>query len=252
KNMKKTGLALGGGAALGAAHVGVLRTIKEYNININYVAGTSIGALAASFFAFGVPIDKIEEMTLGLKWVDISRLSLSKYGLLKNDKLSHLIKKYIGDKNIEEANIPLAIVAADVATGEKVVLKSGSLIDAVQASTCIPGIFIPVEIDDRMLVDGGLVENVPVNTVKNMGAKLVIAVDLNAKHKYNKPDNIFDVIINSFHHLLKVPVKLQTKTVDFLLTPDLGEFSRTNTKNIPEMIEKGYIEAQKVLKSIKS
>jgi len=85
-----------------------------------------------------------------------------------------------------------------------------------------------------------------------MGAKLVIAVDLNAKHKYNKPDNIFDVIINSFHHLLKVPVKLQTKTVDFLLTPDLGEFSRTNTKNIPEMIEKGYIEAQKVLKSIKS
>lgn len=250
--MKKTGLALGGGAALGAAHVGVLRTIKEYNINIDYVAGTSIGALAASFFAFGVPIDKIEEMTLGLKWVDISRLSLSKYGLLKNDKLSHLIKKYIGDKNIEEANIPLAIVAADVATGEKVVLKSGSLIDAVQASTCIPGIFIPVEIDDRMLVDGGLVENVPVNTVKNMGAKLVIAVDLNAKHKYNKPDNIFDVIINSFHHLLKVPVKLQTKTVDFLLTPDLGEFSRTNTKNIPEMIEKGYIEAQKVLKSIKS
>ncbi len=250
--MKKTGLALGGGAALGAAHVGVLRTIKEYNINIDYVAGTSIGALAASFFAFGVPIDKIEEMTLGLKWVDISRLSLSKYGLLKNDKISHLIKKYIGDKNIEEANIPLAIVAADVATGEKVVLKSGSLIDAVQASTCIPGIFIPVEIDDRMLVDGGLVENVPVNTVKNMGAKLVIAVDLNAKHKYNKPDNIFDVIINSFHHLLKVPVKLQTKTVDFLLTPDLGEFSRTNTKNIPEMIEKGYIEAQKVLKSIKS
>ncbi len=250
--MIKTGLALGGGAALGAAHVGVLRTIKEYNINIDYVAGTSIGALAASFFAFGVPIDKIEEMTLGLKWVDISRLSLSKYGLLKNDKLSHLIKKYIGDKNIEEANIPLAIVAADVATGEKVVLKSGSLIDAVQASTCIPGIFIPVEIDDRMLVDGGLVENVPVNTVKNMGAKLVIAVDLNAKHKYNKPDNIFDVIINSFHHLLKVPVKLQTKTVDFLLTPDLGEFSRTNTKNIPEMIEKGYIEAQKVLKSIKS
>ncbi|MDD2199586.1 MAG: patatin-like phospholipase family protein [Bacteroidales bacterium] len=250
--MKKTGLALGGGAALGAAHVGVLRIISEYNINIKYVAGTSIGALAASFFAFGVPIDKIEEMTLGLKWVDISRLSLSKYGLLKNDKLSHLIKKYIGDKNIEEANIPLAIVAADVATGEKVVLKSGSLIDAVQASTCIPGIFIPVEIDDRMLVDGGLVENVPVNTVKNMGAKLVIAVDLNAKHKYNKPDNIFDVIINSFHHLLKVPVKLQTKTVDFLLTPDLGEFSRTNTKNIPEMIEKGYIEAQKVLKSIKS
>jgi len=250
--MIKKGLALGGGAALGAAHVGVLRTIKEYNINIDYVAGTSIGALAASFFAFGVPIDKIEEMTLGLKWVDISRLSLSKYGLLKNDKLSHLIKKYIGDKNIEEANIPLAIVAADVATGEKVVLKSGSLIDAVQASTCIPGIFIPVEIDDRMLVDGGLVENVPVNTVKNMGAKLVIAVDLNAKHKYNKPDNIFDVIINSFHHLLKVPVKLQTKTVDFLLTPDLGEFSRTNTKNIPEMIEKGYIEAQKVLKSIKS
>jgi NTE family protein len=250
--MKKTGLALGGGAALGAAHIGVLKIIDEYNISIDYIAGTSIGALAASFYAFGVPIDKIEEMTLGLKWIDITRLSLSKYGLLRNDKMGDLILKYIGDKKIEESNIPLAIVAADVATGEKVVFKSGSLIDAIQASTCIPGVFIPVVIDDRMLVDGGLVENVPVNTVKNMGAKLLIAVDLNAKHKYNKPDNIFDVIINSFHHLLKVPVKQQTKAADFLITPNLGEFSRTNTKNIPEMVEKGYVEAQKVLKSIKN
>ncbi len=182
----KVGLALGGGAVLGAAHIGVLNALEEYGISVNYVAGTSIGALIAAFLAFGKGWQEITEIVKDLNWLDISGISLSQFGLLSNKKLGRLIIENLGDVNFNEAFIPIAMVAMDISTGEKIVLKKGSLAAAIMASTCIPDIFVPVEINGKLLVDGGIVENVPVTTLKDMGADMIIGVDLNAKHTHKK------------------------------------------------------------------
>lgn len=248
--MKKIGLALGGGAVLGAAHVGVLKALQEADIKIDYIAGTSIGAFVASFFAFDKTLEEIQDIASEMEWMDISGVSLSRYALLSNRKLGKLIKEHIGNKNLEDSNIPVAMIATNIATGEKVVLKKGAVADAAMASTSIPGLFHPVKIDGKMLVDGGIVENVPINTVKEMGADYVIGVDLNAKHSYKEPENIVDVMVNSFHFMLMAASKLQTDEADLLISPDLSEFNRSNMDQINDLIEQGYQEAKKALKEM--
>lgn len=242
------GLALGGGAVLGAAHVGVLRALKEAEIKPGYITGTSIGAFVAAFYAFGKTWEEIKDIASELKWMDITGISLSRFGLLSNEKLGELIVKHIGDKNIEDSEIPLAMVATNAANGKKVVLDKGSVANAVMASTCIPGIFKPIEDGEEMLVDGGVVENVPIDTVREMGAKYVIGIDLNAMHTYQKPDNILDVIINSFHFVLMTAADLQTEDADLLIKPDLSSFSRSDMNQIEELMKQGYKDAQKALK----
>ncbi len=183
RRKKNIGLAFGGGAVLGAAHIGVLKAIEEFNIPISYIAGTSIGAIISAFYAFGKNWEEMAILLKGLNWLDISRISLSQFGLLSNKKLGKLITDNLGDVTFDEACIPLAMIATDITSGEKVVLKSGNVAAAVMASSCIPGIFIPVEIDNRLLVDGELVENVPVTPLKEMGANFIISVDLFGKLK---------------------------------------------------------------------
>jgi NTE family protein len=119
-------------------------------------------------------------------------------------------------------------------------LKSGNVADAVMASACIPGIFIPVEIDNRMLVDGGIVENIPLSPLEEMGAKYIIGVDLNSNHQYQKPKNILEVMLNSFHFTLMAAAKLQTEEADLLLQPDLSGYNRVDLNQVGDLIEIGY------------
>ena len=247
---KTTGLALGGGAVLGAAHIGVLKALEELEISIHYVAGTSIGAFVAAFYAFNKTWKEIEEIAVKLKWMDISGISLSQYGLLSNEKLGELITEYIGDKKFKQSSIPLAMIATDISNGKKVILKRGSVAEAAMASTAIPGIFKPLEIDGKLLVDGGIVENVPIHTLKDMGADYIIGVDLNAKHSYNKPDNILDVMVNSFHFTLQASAKLQTEEADLLIQPDLSSFNRSDMNQVEDLIEKGYKDSIRILNGI--
>jgi len=247
KKTKKIGLALGGGAVLGAAHVGVLRALDETDMKIDYITGTSIGAFVGALVAFGKSWKNVREIALNLKWIDIANISLSRYGLLSNEQIGELIIEHIGDTNIEESSIPLAIIATNAANGKKIILNKGSVANAVMASTCIPGIFKPAEIGDIMLVDGGIVENVPINTVRQMGAEFVIGVDLNAKFTYEKPDNIFDMILNSFHFIMKQSAKLQTKDADLLITPDLSTYSKSDINQVEDMIKTGYRDAKTAL-----
>jgi len=242
------GLALGGGAVLGAAHIGVLKAIDETGIKVKYISGTSIGAFVAALYAFEKSWTEIKEIALELNWPDITGLNLSKMGLLSNEKLGKLITEHIGNKNIEESNIPLAIVATNISNGEKIILNKGSIADAVMASTGIPGIFIPTEIESKLLVDGGLVENVPVNTLKELGPDYLIGIDLNAKHTYQKPNNIIEVLLNSFHFMMLASAKLLTLEADLMIKPDLNEFNRSNIDQVEDLIEKGYEAAKKALK----
>lgn len=245
--MKKIGLALGGGAVLGAAHIGVLKALEEKEVKIEFITGTSIGSFVAALHAFGKNWEEINQISSKLKWMDITSISLSRYSLLSNEKFGSLIVDHIGEKNIEDSKIPLAILATDAGSGKKVVLREGSVAQAVMASSCIPGLFRPVEIGDRMLLDGGIVENVPIKTLREIGAEYVIGVDLNAEHDYQDPQNILDVLLNSFHFIMQQAAKLQTENADLLIKPDLSGYGRADTSQIEDLIQKGYEDALKIL-----
>ncbi len=249
KKKKKTGLALGGGAVLGAVHVGVLKVLKEKNITIDCISGTSIGAFIAALYAFGVSADDIEEVSKDLRWLDISEISLSKYGLMDNEKFGELLIEQIGDKNIEDANIPLRIIATDIASGEKVILEKGNLADAVRASACLPGIFKPVEIDGRLLVDGGIVENVPVTPLVDMGADHIIGVMLTVSAAAKRPEHIIEVMLNTFEFMITNISKPYLKDANVLIKPDLSSFDKVDTDQISDLIKKGYEEAKKMLEN---
>lgn len=250
KTSEGIGLALGGGAVLGAAHIGVLRAIEENEIPISYISGTSIGALVGAFFAFGKSWEEIHHLSKKLNWIDISSLSLNRYGLLSNEKMGLLLEKHLGKVNIEDAKIPFTAVACNIARGEKVVLQKGQLSRAVTASASIPGIFHPVEIEGQLLVDGGIIENVPVTTVRAMGAEYVIAVDLNSTQQPGRPENILSVLLNSFHYVMKEAVRKQTDAADLLLEPDLSAYNWTDTGHVEALIQKGYEEARLPLKEL--
>ncbi len=248
KKEQKIGLALGGGAVLGAAHIGVLKAIDEMGIEIDCIAGTSIGAFVAGLYASGLDWRDIQEISENLNWLDISELSFSNMGLLSNRKMGELIREKIGKVKLEDARIPIAMVTADIETLEKIVLTTGEVAKAAMASTCIPGVFIPVEINGRMLVDGGIVENVPISPLESMGADIIIAVDLNSEHKNSRPENILEVLLRTFELTSKVATHYQTRNADIMIKPDLSEFNVVDIGQSPALIEKGYQEAIKVLK----
>lgn len=242
------GLALGGGAVHGATHVGVLRALEEFQLQPTRLAGTSIGALIAALAAFQVPLDRIHAAALELDWLDISRLSWSGLGLLKNTGIAKVLDKLIDDQAcIEDAKIPLAIVAADLASGERIVFKEGSLHTAVMASTAIPGIFAPVEVDGRFLVDGGLLENVPVRALREIGAEHIIAVDLSAKEDFHPPRNLLDVMTSAISLSIRHTSRLHTENAVLTIEPDIAGISAVDVKEIPNLIKVGYVAMREAL-----
>ncbi len=233
------GLALSGGAVRGAAHIGVLEVLQEYAIEIDCIAGTSIGALIGALYAFGVPLDEIEAFARELDWFKISSFILPSTGLLSNDEMGRQIENLIGDVAIEDADIPLAIVATDIVTGERIVFRDGSVASAVMASSCLPGLYKPLEYRDRLLVDGLLVENVPVRAMRELGAERVIAVNLGGNFTYPKPDGIIDVMMNSFEIAVDNNTKRILKAADVVISLDLTSYSRFDVDDVPALIDEG-------------
>lgn len=253
KNMeskKKVALALGGGSVLGALHIGVLQAFEEHGIIIKAISGTSAGAIVATLYAFGKSPKEIEDIVLELEWSGLLNVTFSKYGFLSNKKIGNFIKRHIGEKNIEEAKIALSIVTTDITTGEKVTLKHGDVAKAVMASTCVPGIFVPVEIEKRLLVDGGIVENVPLNSLQNKEVDYKIGVDLLCDNSIKKPSNMIEVLYNSFYFLVKANKKAQTKEADIIIQPNLLGFNTIDMSQMKDLIKLGYEEAQKALLKI--
>jgi len=181
KPPKKIGLALGSGSARGWAHIGVVQALEESGIRVDCVAGTSIGALVGAVYASG-RIDALKAVVLGLDRKQILRLFdivFPKSGLIHGKKVADFLRSYVQTGNIEQLPVPFSTVSTDLVTGSEVVGQEGNVIEAVRASISFPGIFTPVIRNGMVLVDGGLVNPVPVSVVRDMGADFVIAVDLN-------------------------------------------------------------------------
>ena len=187
--MKKIGLALGGGTAKGLAHIGVLEVLEKNNIKIDYLAGTSMGSVVAALYASGMSVKDIKKIALTTKWENLVDFTLPDKGILSGCKIEEFLRVILKGKKFKDLDIPLAVIAADVYNGEKVIFEKGDVASSLRASISIPSIFVPYEYNGRVLVDGGVVDPIPVETVRKMGADVVIAVDLSVPLK--------DVILNS-------------------------------------------------------
>jgi NTE family protein len=246
------GVAFGGGAARGNAHVGVLHGLEAAGIDIDATAGTSAGALVAALHAFGVATVDVEAAVRGLTWRNVSRVSLRKTGLFSNRELGDLCVDLLGDVNLEDSDIPLAVVAADIATGERVVLRQGPVARAVRASAAIPGVFEPVEIDGRMLVDGALVENVPVTAVRDLGARVAVAVSLDTALDFEEPSGLVSVLINAFEIAVRTGSALQVRDqADITIRPDLRGFQRWDVSQAEAVRDRGRTATDAVIVDIR-
>ena len=183
---QKIGLALSGGAARGLAHIGVLKALEEQAVPINMITGTSTGSVIGAYFAKEGEIAGLEEIALGVEWRQLTHLLdpnlvLLRKGFIQGQRIEELLFSIIGDVEFKDLKIPFAVVATDVSTSEEIVITEGSVIRAVRASISLPVIFTPVKFKGRFLADGGIVNPVPVDVLKNMGASFIIAVNVNPK-----------------------------------------------------------------------
>ena len=236
---KQIGLSLCGGLVLGAAHIGVLKAMEEYNLRPTRIVGISVGAIIGAFYCSGLSTDEIEDIAVNLSWWDLASVSIAKTGLLSNKKMESLICDTTSVELFEELEIPLVIAATDAITGDYVLLEQGNLLQAVRASTALPGIFQPVEMDGRTLIDGGLSTRALYEPFKKLEVNYTIAVDLQLHQPLKKPHNMFETMYNAFEIMMEEFV-LPRETVDLYIEPDLSGFNRTDTNQTADIIQVGY------------
>jgi NTE family protein len=175
---KKVGLALGGGVARGPAHIGVLSVLEAANVPIDCVAGTSAGSVIGAVYCAGLELTQMRALARQMTWRQIASPVWPRRGLVSFERMEPWIEAYLGDLNLEDLPIPMAAVVTDIYTGEPVVLCEGRLATAVRASSSVPGVVEPLEMNGRLLCDGGISSNVPVDAARQLGADYVIGVDL--------------------------------------------------------------------------
>lgn len=252
KNRPKIGLALSSGAARGLAHIGIFKVFEEENIPVDYIAGSSIGALIGALYSVGLPSKVLEGLAFSLGRKHMFDWQLSRLGVISGKKIEDILNLLTKGQNFADIKIPLAIVATDINEGSLVVIKEGPLTSAVRASISVPGIFPPVKHEGRMLVDGGVLCRLPVNEVKEMGADVVIAVDVGLHIKKTTINNLFDVISQTIDIMGKEIMANNIVKADLLILPDVGSVSLTHFQKSEECIQAGEEAARKVLPEVES
>ncbi|MCU1270738.1 MAG: Patatin [Acidobacteriaceae bacterium] len=235
------GLALGGGFARGIVHVGVLKVLEEEGIPINFIAGTSVGALIGAAYCSGVSPAELEEIAARVRFRDLARWTLSRYGFATNLRMITFLKKILKVHTFEELQIPLAVTATDFGSGEGVVFRSGPLVDAVRASCAYPGVFLPVKVNGRLLVDGMLAHSLPTKPARDMGADKVLAVSLRSHWKTSDggPRHIFDVIGQCFSIAQDVNCAQARTCADLVIEPDVTGFRYDDFERSASLVQIG-------------
>lgn len=247
----KIGLALGAGAARGLAHLGVLKALKNHGIKPDFIAGSSMGALIGCLYACGLEPDFLVQFAAELRtktWVD---LTMPRSGFISGKRVEALIKFLTKDGCFEDLTIPFAAVATDIERGTPVILQTGKLAPAVHASLSIPVIFKPVKLEHRLLVDGGVVDQVPVSVVNNMGAEIIIAVDVNRYVSYHPLKNVFDIMFQALDIMAKQILNPNLQTADILIQPKVGHIGRAHFHRVEELAALGEQAAEAAMPSLK-
>ena len=243
---KRLGLALGGGAARGFAHLGVLKALEEIGVVAEYVAGTSAGALVGALYAAGFSYRDILETAEELNWGQLAKPAMPTMGLLNPEPLEELVEQLVDGANIEDLPVPFCAVVTDLVAATEVRLTRGKVSKAVRASCSIPGVFVPLEHDGMVLVDGGITNNLPSEAVRELGADWVVAVDLNDGLAEGRvPGNIIDVITMSLMITFDHSNLRGYDASDLVIRPPLAGFSYQDMNRRDELIGAGEHEARK-------
>lgn len=246
----KIGLALGSGAARGMAHIGVIKALEEQGINIDMISGSSAGALIGGLYCSGIKPDMIRKLAVQIDkklWMDFS---VPRRGILKGEKIEEILKIITGDKKIEDLDKELAIVATDLKNAKEVVFANGPIYKAIRASISIPGFFEPVEHDGKLLVDGGVVDRVPISIIKEMGADIVIAVDVGFSDYSSRVFHLLDIMQQSIDVMAKQILEADKIYADIVLEPSLSHIDSSEFERVEECAEIGYICANEKMDEI--
>jgi len=250
---KKVALVLGGGGARGFAHVGVIRELEAARIPIDLIVGVSVGSLIGAIYA-----DSADSFDLEWKAFKIEKREIFDFSFLnitsslaRGEAIKTYLDKHLRVKNIEQLKIPLAIVAVDLKTGQREVMTSGPIRDAVRASTSVPGIFEPVPYRGKLLVDGGVLGNLP-DIARTLGADFVIGVNISKKRSdlSREAPGILTVILESISIMGEEIIRLNRDKFDVLIEPDCGDIGLTDFTRKRELIDAGRIATKKAIPAI--
>ncbi len=262
------GLVLSGGAARGAAHVGVLEVLDEHRIPIDSIVGVSVGSVVGGFYAAGVPPVQMRTLIGDIRWTTISSFNLPSLrlsgfslsamnlpmGLFSLDKLVDYVHDTLGGPiDFTSLNLPFAAVAADVTNNQLVVLNQGDIAEAMRVSSAVPGIFLPVRRDGRLLVDGGAINNLPASISRQLGAQYVIAVDLLPPEgtDFVEPRNMLDLTFVSLYSLVRA-AQVDDAAVSVKISPDIAHISMADFSQTAELLAAGRAAAEAALPEIKA
>ena len=249
---RKLGLAFGGGFARAVAHIGVLKVLEEEKIPIDLVAGTSAGAILGAAYCAGLSARELEAMAVASRFHDFARMTLSRYGLYASDRMANFCERVLKIKSFEDLKIPLAVIATDVRTGDPVVFTRGPIVSPMRASCAYPGMFPPVEVDGRSLIDGMLAYSVPTPPLREMGADFVIGVYLSADRSgHPAPRHLLEVIGQCLSIAEDKMRHLWKKDADLVVEPDINGFSFDCFDRAKELIANGEKAARAALPQLR-
>ncbi|MFT3857145.1 MAG: patatin-like phospholipase family protein [Aquabacterium sp.] len=217
----RVGLALGGGAARGFAHIGVLQVLEEQGIRPDVIVGTSAGSVVATLYAAGKTPTDMASMAMTLDESSITDWVFPGRSLMKGEALAKFVRNLTGGKQIEQMRLPLGIVAADLQTGQPILFRKGDPGTAVRASSAVPGVFSPVKIGEREYIDGGAVSPIPVRYARQMGAEVVIAVDISAIPEGQSVKGAVDILLQTFNIMGHAISEYELRDADVVMRPKL-------------------------------
>ncbi len=253
---KKLGFALGAGGSRGVAHIGFLQAMEEADIRPDFITGCSMGSVVGSAYASGMTIEQMKTAVHKLRLLDLIAPTGKRGGLFETKKVRKLLTRYIGDIDFSDLKIPFRCIAVDMISQKVVEFSKGKLLDAVIASSSIPSIFCPMEKDGMRLIDGGILERVPYPQVKNMGADVVVAVDvLGTLSTKEKCPSTLGVLLETIdimdNYRTKIRREANEDLYDFWIEPDLGTMNQYVLKEVKKAYEKGYEIGQEYAPKIK-
>ena len=248
----RLGLALGGGAARGFAHIGVVQALEEAGIKVDLVVGTSAGSLVAALLAHGNTGAEMASLALTMDESTLTDWAYPGRGLLRGDALARFARLHTGGQTIEQLKLPLGIVATDLASGAGVLFQRGDIGAAVRASSAVPAVFQPVKIGDREYVDGGLVAPVPVRYARQMGAAMVIAVDISTPPEAGTTGDIMKMLLQTFAIMAKSISSFELREADVVIQPALVGVSSADFTSRLRALRSGRDAAVAMLPAIKA
>ena len=269
KRNLKLGLALSSGAARGLSHIGVLKALKEAEIPINMIAGTSMGAIVGACFAKDGNITAVEERALNIGWKEIARfldpkIGYIKSGLIYGGRVENLLQSLIGSIKFNQLKIPFSCITTDINSGQRIVINNGLVKDAVRASISIPGIFVPVVVQGKCLVDGGLIDPIPIEALKNMGANFMIAVNVLVDPRKSRRSvssakgndvtvipSIFNTLLQSLYIMEYEIAKNKILQADLVISPQVNHIEAFDFHRSEEAVLTGYKAGKEILPKLR-